>query len=77
MTIPSEKKRALLNTHEFLLSLLDKSKTPRVPMSVRLEARYCLKHYPLKYEIEKLDKLLPEMFCDSSVGLKKKKNLAR
>lgn len=64
MTMPSEKLNSLINARRFLLFLLDPKKSPRVPKSVRREAYHALKHYPAEYEIEKLEKLAPELFKD-------------
>lgn len=46
MTIPIERTWAVINTREFLVSLLDPARTPRVPGHVRTNARQLLKHYP-------------------------------
>lgn len=46
MTLPDERIRAVRNTREFLYTLLDPKKTPKVPRSVRVQARHLLKHYP-------------------------------
>lgn len=46
MTLPYEQNLAVHNTREFLLSLLNPQRTPRVPRAIRLEARALLKHYP-------------------------------
>lgn len=46
MTLPDERRRAVVNTREFLRSLLDPKKTPKVPKSIRKQAYYLLKHYP-------------------------------
>lgn len=47
MTLPWQRELAVHNTREFLLSLLNPQRTPRVPRAIRLEARALLKHYPL------------------------------
>lgn len=52
MTLPDEACRAVAQTRQFLLELLDREKTPRVPMAVRLQARRLLKHYPLDMEVQ-------------------------
>jgi len=52
MTIPSERTRAVTQTEEFLYSLLDPKKTPRVPKSIRQEAHRLLRHYPNKIEMD-------------------------
>lgn len=62
MTIPYERYRAVLNTEEFLLSLCDPKKTPRVPGQIRKMARSCLKHYPHKFEMERACESAPEIF---------------
>lgn len=54
MTIPSERKSAVLRTEKFLLSLCDPKQTPRVPSEVRAEARRLLKHYPTEYHVEEI-----------------------
>lgn len=46
MTTHDERIRAIKNTGEFLYSLLDPKKTPRVPRAVREVAYACLRHYP-------------------------------
>ncbi len=62
MTLPDERTNSLLLTRDFLRSLLDPEKTPRVPKSIRREAYYCLKHFPGTYDIEKLERALPDTF---------------
>lgn len=62
MTIPRERANSLTNTREFLKSLLDPKKTPRVPKEVRREAYYCLKHFPSDYEVELTQKKVPEIW---------------
>lgn len=64
MTLPFERKNALLMTRDFLRSLLNRSETKRVPLEIRQLARSCLKHYPNEYEIEKLSKKCPEILGD-------------
>jgi len=54
MTIPSERKSAVLRTEKFLVSLCDPKQTPRVPSSVRTEARRLLKHYPTEYHVDQI-----------------------
>ena len=61
MTIPIERTYALENTRQFLYDLLDPKKTPKVPRSVRLQARWCLKHYPGEYELQQLQRKAPEI----------------
>ena len=55
MTLPDERRRAILHTKGFLLDLCNPRATPRVPKKVREEARRLLKHYPInENELEKL-----------------------
>ena len=54
MTLPRERKNAVLRTEEFLVSLCDPKQTPRVPSAVRREARRLLKHYPTEYHVDKI-----------------------
>jgi hypothetical protein len=49
MTMPFERKYAVINTREFLLELLDPKKTPRVPREIRRRAGQLLKHYPTEH----------------------------
>jgi hypothetical protein len=53
MTLPYEEQNSLNNTRNFLTSLLTAT---RIPKSVRMEARACLRHYPSQYRIEELYK---------------------
>jgi len=46
MTMPDERTRAVVYTGEFLVSLLDPSKTPKVPYEIRVRAGRALRHYP-------------------------------
>ena len=52
MTVPIERTNAVIWTEEFLVSLTDPKKTPRVPKSVRDHARRLLRHYPSKFEMD-------------------------
>lgn len=52
MTIPSERSRAVINTEQFLMDLLDPKKTPRIPKDIRRRAGSLLRHYPSQYDIE-------------------------
>jgi len=48
MTLPHEEVLAVINTREFLYSLIDPKKTKRIPKNIRIRARQLLKHYPNK-----------------------------
>jgi hypothetical protein len=50
--MPFERTYSILNCREFLLSLCDSKKTPRVPLAIRKEARRLLKHFPNKFDME-------------------------
>lgn len=65
MTLPYERKNAVMRTAEFLKDLMDPKKTPRVPKEIRKKAYSCLRHYPLKYEMERASELAPEVFGDT------------
>lgn len=62
MTIPIERTYAIINTRAFLLDLLDRKKTPRVPIEIREKARRLLKHYPMEYYLEKASEKCPDIF---------------
>lgn len=52
MTVPVERTNAVIWTESFLIDLLDPKKTPRVPKSIRDQARRLLRHYPSKFEMD-------------------------
>ncbi len=52
MTVPVERTNAVIHTHEFLYSLLDSKKTPRVPKEIREQAHRLLRHYPTKFDMD-------------------------
>lgn len=52
MTLPDERTRSVRNARNFLRSLLDPKKTPRVPKAIRREAYWCLRHFPSDFDIE-------------------------
>jgi hypothetical protein len=52
MTTTEEMLRAIDNARSFMYRLLDSKKTPRVPKSVRKEARDRLKHFPDKFDVQ-------------------------
>ena len=47
MTTREEELRSLEMTRQFLIALLNKAVTPRVPKIIRERASACLRHYPL------------------------------
>lgn len=62
MTLPNERRMAIIRTEDFLLSLLDPKKTPGVPKAIREEARRCLRHFPSKYYMDRASELAPTIF---------------
>ena len=51
MTLPYEEVNSLKAVRKFLHDLLDPSKTPRVPKTIRLRAHRLSKHYPMDHSI--------------------------
>ena len=62
MTLPVERKNAVIRTEQFLKDLMDPKKTPRVPKEIRKQAYRCLKHYPHTYDMELASKQAPTVF---------------
>lgn len=62
MSIPFERTRAILETRAFLERLLDPKETPRVPRTIRGQAKAMFRHYPSSYEIELVHKALPMFY---------------
>ena len=64
MTLPDERYRAVKWTEQFLQDLCDRTKTPRVPKSVREHARRLLRHYPNSWDLKRLEQAAPEVVCE-------------
>lgn len=62
MTMPLERTNAVNRVREFLRKLLVASETPRIPKSVRLEAKSLLKHYPSEYDLIRSAFKCPEVW---------------
>lgn len=62
MTIPPERYTAIQKTREFLYSLLDPKKTPKVPREIRIRAGDCLRHFPADQFMAELRVAAPEFF---------------
>ena len=62
MTLPDERYRAVTQTRDFLMNLLDSKKYPRVPKLVRQHANWCLRHYPNNWDMEAACRGVPEVF---------------
>jgi|NOAtaT_6_FD_contig_101_515608_length_4088_multi_3_in_0_out_0_5 hypothetical protein len=54
MTTTEEMLQAIDNARTFMYSLLDPKQTPRVPQSVRKDARDRLKHFPSQYNTNRI-----------------------
>ncbi len=61
MTLPDERYRALKWAEQFMQDLQDPSKTPRVPKTVRQQARSVLRHYPGEYYLEEIARRAPDI----------------
>jgi hypothetical protein len=62
MTLPNERRMAVLRTENFLKDLLDPVITPRVPKEIRERASACLRHFPSEYHMDKVKELAPTVF---------------
>jgi len=62
MTLPYERKTAVLNTERFLKDLMDPKKTPIVPKAIREQAISLLKHYPSQLYMDAASRYAPEVF---------------
>lgn len=52
MTLPFERTSAVNRTREFLIDLMDPRETPRIPKTIRDQARSLLRHYPSSFEMD-------------------------
>lgn len=59
MTLPAERFAAMKRARDFLRDLLDRTKTKRVPLEIRSQARWVLKHYPTDFDLERLREKCP------------------
>lgn len=64
MTLPFERKLAVNRVRDFLRRLLDPKETPRIPKSMRQEAKSLLKHYPTEFDMNKAERDAPDVFGD-------------
>lgn len=62
MTLPNERRMAVLRTEQFLKDLLIPELTPRVPKEIRQRASDCLRHFPGEYHMEKVKQIAPTIF---------------
>jgi len=64
MTLPDERKLAVIYTEQFLLDLCNPKATPRVPKEIRDQARRLLRHYPSNYDMDRAGEQAPSVFGD-------------
>lgn len=62
MTLPDERYRAVKWAEQFLQDLMDPAKTPRVPKTVRQQARSILRHYPSTWDLDRAAEHAPSVF---------------
>jgi hypothetical protein len=61
MTLPNERYRAILNAEQFLKQLLVDDKMPK---EVRENARWCLRHYPTKFDLDEIARACPDVLAE-------------
>ena len=61
MTLPDERYRAIRQTRQFLIDLMDRTVTPKVPRAIRAEAYRMLRHYPSDYDLDRLAEKAPDV----------------
>ena len=59
MTMPDERFRSVVKTREFLQEILT---TPRVPKNIKDSARWCLRHYPSDWDMQRTALQAPDVF---------------
>jgi hypothetical protein len=60
MTMPDERYRAVVQTKKFLEELLT---TPRIPKAIKDNARWCLRHYPIEWDMKRAAEKCPDVFA--------------
>ena len=63
MTLPDERYRAVLAAEQFMKDLMDPRRTPRVPRTVREQARSVLRHYPTRFDLDSAAQAAPHTFA--------------
>ena len=61
MTLPDERYRAVVQTKKFLEEILT---TPRVPKKIKDNARWCLRHYPNEWDMQRAAEKTPDVFAE-------------
>jgi hypothetical protein len=59
MTLPDERYRAVVQTIQFLTDICN---TPRVPKTIKQQARSLLRHYPSAWDMRAAAELAPHVF---------------
>ena len=62
MTLPDERYRAVVQTIQFLTDLCNSNVTPRVPKTIRQQARSLLRHYPSAWDMKRAADNCPDVF---------------
>lgn len=63
MTMPDERYRAMVEGMKLIEDLLIPQVTPRVPREIRERARWIMRHYPNRYELENLANSVPSVLA--------------
>jgi len=63
MTMPDERYRAMLEGMRLIEDLLIPQVTPRVPGQIRERARWIMRHYPNRFELEAMSTQIPDMLA--------------
>ena len=74
MTLPDERRLAVIRTEQFLKDLMDPKVTPRVPRAIRQQAYRCLKHFPSEYYMDRAREMAPTIFGEWDSEYKKRKD---
>jgi len=61
MTLPDERYRAIKWAEQLCRDLMDPSKTPRVPKTIRQRAYSVLRHFPEEYYLAMLAEARPDI----------------
>lgn len=65
MTMPDERRKSIIRTHDFLREILShKYENGENYHDLWYEARSCLKHYPSEFYMDEARELAPEVFGD-------------
>jgi len=60
MTLPDERYRSVMETKKFLLSILNTRSG--LSKDMKEQARWCLRHYPSEYDMDRASEGSPEIF---------------